>query len=172
MLFFGTASAKQEIYQAAPFKTTYCFFDGEDCEDLPTYIRVVTTLEKNKVSGFKKNEKILSIKSVDQKASWEKDEILILREKYKKKYKKALRAYIEFADQASSQKKLFPRNKIASFKYAGNFQTFRTFSRFEDDHYLVITSSTSRVVFNQKNAELLLNFLNDWDFEGEIQATN
>jgi len=168
MLLLDTASARQEVYQAAPFKVTYCFFDGENCEDLPTYVRVFTMPEKNKVNGFKKNERILSIKSVDENSSWQKDEVLILREKYKKKYKKALQDYIEFANQAASQKKLFPRKTIARFKYANHSQKFETYSRFEDEHYLVIKSVNSRLVFNQRNAEELLHFLEDWDFKSEL----
>lgn len=171
-IFSETVSAKESAYKTAPFAATYCYFDGQDCEPLRTFVRVLTVTQKNNASGFKKNEKILSVKTIDAKSSWQKDEILIFREKYKKKYKKALRNYLKFADAATEENKLFPRQKIAKFEYLGGSQSFSTFSRFEDDHYLVIRTSTSRLVLNQKNAKKLLTFIDDWNFEGEIHLNN
>ena len=120
--------------------------------------------------GFKLNEKLLSIKFVDD---YDKStEIQIFREKYKKRYKKALQKYIDFADHTSAKKELLPRKRIARFKYSSTSQIFMTFSRFEDDHYLVITKGRNRIVFNRENAELFLNFLNDWNFDSELVMYN
>ena len=162
--------AEQQNYQPAPFEVTSCFFDGNKCEALPTYINVETITNRNNALGFKLNEKLLSIKFVDD---YDKStEIQIFREKYKKRYKKALQKYIDFADHTSAKKELFPRKRIARFKYSPFSQIFMTFSRFEDDHYLVITKGRNRIVFNRENAELFLNFLNDWDFESELVMYN
>jgi len=158
--------AEQQSYQQAPFEVTNCFFDGNECAVLPTYIHVMKITNKNNASGFKLNEKLLSVKFVD--AYDKSEEVQIFREKYKKRYKKALQKYIDFADHTSAKKELLPRKRIARFKYSTFSQVFMTFSRSEDDHYLVIMRGRNRIVLNRENAELFLDFLNEWDFESEL----